>query len=371
MKMKDEDRLKNVNEEEIDLIELFRKIWQGRKLIMIMSIVFIFIGLLIVFTSTKFYKSEARLLPEFEDSRFGASQLLRQFSGLTGMSVSMTSGSDAISPDLYPDVLTSMPFYFNLMDSEISISSNAGTEKVSVLEYYEKYMSKSFWGGITKYTIRLPWTLMEIIRKNEEIQVDTTILSTVYHLNKKQFKTIKWLNNRIKTGIDQKTNIITITAEFPDPIVSAQIAQYTVDYLKEYIIQYRIEKAQKILDFIQERFNEKKVEFFEAQKALAYFRDANTNIISESVKSEEQKLQDNYNLAYGVYNSLAQQLESSRIKVQEKMPVMKILEPVQIPVEKSRPRTSVILIISLLLGIFLSVVMIFLRDIWIRNKDKF
>ena len=170
-----------------------------------------------------------------------------------------------------------------------------------------------------------------------------------------EFETVKHLRDRINASIDQRSGVITISAEFSDPFVTAQIAEFTVNYLVDYITKYRIEKAHKDLAFVKDRYAEKEREFYQAQQALARFRDANRNIVTAAAQTEEQRLQGQYNLAFNVYNSLAQQFEQALIKVQEETPVIKILEPVQVPNERSKPRRSLIMVISVFLGVFWSI----------------
>ena len=61
----EEQKNKNTSHnDEIDLIEVARKIWDERRLIYKTVAIFFALRLLIAFGSTKEYKSEAKLLPE-------------------------------------------------------------------------------------------------------------------------------------------------------------------------------------------------------------------------------------------------------------------------------------------------------------------
>lgn len=359
----------NTSSDEIDLIELISHIWNGRWLIAKVTVAFFVLGLLVSFTSTVLYRAEAKLLPEIRDTRGGASSLLRQFGSLSGLSVA--EGADAIRPDLYPDVLKSTPFFAGLMEHSIIIKDDGKIKNVPVLIYLDEHMPSSFWGGVIKYTIKLPWTVMGWIKGSGTEEGSFGGLSThISEMTQKQFEAIKTLRERIGAGIDQKSGIITVNSEFSDPRVAAQITQYAVDYLKEYITEYRIQKAQKDLVFVEHRYEEKKQDFHNAQLVLARFRDANRNIISAAAQTEEQRLQDQYNLAYNVYNGLAQQLEQARIKVQEETPVIKVLEPVQVPVQRIKPRRTLILVVFTFLGAFLAVGFILGRQIWISISHQ-
>ena len=367
MEAENQNITNNTSSDEIDLIEVIRYIWDGRWLIVKVTGIFFVIGLIIAFTSQEQFKAEARLLPEVRDTQGGTSALLRQFGGLGSFNIP-GAGADAIRPDLYPDVLKSTPFFKYLLEGTVIAQTENGTEEITVFEFLNMGSSFSLVGIVKKYTIRLPWTILSLFRSNE-IEAETQNPSSFIDLpqmNNTQFEAVKKLRNGIDASINQRSGIITISAEFPDPRVAAQIGQHSVNYLTDYITQYRTGKAQRDLEFVQERHEEKKTDFHKAQLNLASFRDANRNIVSLTAQTEEQRLQDQYNLAFNVYNSLAQQLEQARLKVQEETPVIKILEPVQVPMEKSKPKRSVIMIISILLGGVSGVILIFGRYFWIN-----
>jgi uncharacterized protein involved in exopolysaccharide biosynthesis len=344
---------------EIDLIEIIRHLWNNRLLILKFIIIFVVVGLFIAFTSAHKFKAEARLLPEIQDTRGGASALLRQFGGfggLSGLSMPGLEGADAIRPDLYPDVLRSTPFFIALLEHEIMIEGKSGMQSISIFNYVDQKMGKAFWKIVKKYTIKLPKTLKGYFRgdRSEYIWKDDSDFR-ITKISEEQYEVIKELRSLITAYLDQRSGVITVSAVLPDRWAAAQVADFALEYLKGYITVYRIEKALKELEFIEKRFIEKEEGFFLAQETLAQFRDANRNIISARVQTEEQRLQDQYNLAFNVYNGLAQQLEQARIKVQEETPVMQVLEPVTIPVKRQWPKRGLILVVSCFLGTFVGI----------------
>ena len=362
----------NSHPDEIDLIEVIRHIWNGRRLIIKVTAVFVVIGLVIAFTSTEQYESSARMLPESSETGGQASRLMQQFG--VGNMFSTREGADAIRPDLYPDILKSRPFFMGLLEKEIMIETSEGANEVTLFTYMDEHIrSFSMIGFITRYTIRLPWTILGWIRGSEKEEAETGsfhFFDQFSPMTKTQHEIIKNLENRINASIDDRSGVITVSAEFPDPVVSAQVAHFAVEYLTDYITEYRTEKAQQDLEFVKDRYEEKKNEFHEAQLKLARFRDENRNIVSAVVRTEEERLQNQYNIAFNVYNNMAQQLEQSRIQVQEKTPVIKILEPVQVPMERSKPRRSLIIVISVFLGGFLGVGAVFGKIIWGNIREQ-
>jgi uncharacterized protein involved in exopolysaccharide biosynthesis len=352
------------NNDEIDLIELIRHIWNGRWLIVKVTVAFMILGLVIAFTTTEQFRAEARLLPEINDTQGGASALLKQFGGLGGLNLPMGEGSDAIRPDLYPDLLQTTPFFVLLMEQNVSIQSKSEIEQITIFTYVDQNMAGSFWNIVRRYTISLPGTLIKMVKSTSNEDQRMSIIEDIPKITPRQFEAMKTLRSRVRASIDQRTGIITVSAELPDRRVAAQTAQFAVEYLTEYITRYRIQKAQQDLEFTQERYKERRQEFHNAQLALARFRDSNRNIISAAAQTEEQRLQDQYNLAFNVYNGLAQQLEQARIKVQEETPVITLLEPVSIPVERSKPKRGFLLIMLTLLGVITALASIFVRNAW-------
>ena len=68
------------------------------------------------------------------------------------------------------------------------------------------------------------------------------------------------------------------------------------------------------------------------------------NISFQSVRAEQERLQNDMNLAYQVYSQVAQQLQVARAKIQEEKPVFAIVEPASIPLEPSSTSRKIILV---------------------------
>ena len=82
----------------------------------------------------------------------------------------------------------------------------------------------------------------------------------------------------------------------------------------------------------------------DAQKKYANFVDANQNIILLSYRAEQERLQNEMNLAYQVYTQVSQQLQMARAKVQEITPVYTVVQPATVPLKPAKPNKLMILI---------------------------
>ena len=67
--------------------------------------------------------------------------------------------------------------------------------------------------------------------------------------NRQTENNIKDLKERIICTYDKKVGVITISVKMPDPVVAANVARFSMNYLTDYIINYRTEKQKRDLDF--------------------------------------------------------------------------------------------------------------------------
>ena len=135
-----------------------------------------------------------------------------------------------------------------------------------------------------------------------------------------------------------------------EPFVTAKLAQKAQNLLQHYIIAYKVEKSQAELDFIQERYDNAKREAEQHQIEYAKLSDQYKNITSNVPNVALQKVQTRMTIANGIYQQLAEQLEQAKSQVTRDTPAFTIVEPVTVPIEKSKPRRTMILIIWVFLG---------------------
>jgi len=353
---------------EIDLIELVKKIWDDRKIIFKTIAVFIIIGLVIVIGSPREYKSEVTLLVETSTNTSGISSLLQQYGGLSGLSLGTVAGQDALTPQLYPDIIKSAPFLLETMNQKVTESKHNTT--YTVAEFLGHHTKPSFTGLIKGYTIGLPGKIIRLIKRKANNNLPPVNSGLPLKLSPEQSAIFGALTHRIKAKEGESKNTLVISVEMQDPLAAAQLADSVVKNLTAYITDYRTQKAKMDYNFIASMQTEAKEKYIQAQQALARHVDQNSNVILASVKTEEQRLQSEYNLAFNVYNTLSQQLEQARIKVQETTPVLKILDPAQVPLAKSKPRTALILFAMILLGGFVGFIQVFWKYIKTKNSNS-
>lgn len=358
-------------EDEIDLIELAKTIWDNRKVIYRFVAVGVVLGVLVALLSPKEYVSDATLMPEYSaESAGGASGLLQQYGGLLGMSGgNFNSASNAIRVDLYPQIVQSLSFQTNLMSQDFTYPEYDTT--ASLYEYFTEIHSPGVLAYTKKYTIGLPFTILGALKGDPEEEMVTEARQDpeILSLTKDQMEVVKNLRERVGVSLNEETGIVSVNVRMPDPKVAAQVAKYTIGELTEYLVEYRTEKVLRDLEFVEEQLNKAEERFKDAQLALAEFTDSNQGNLTARARTEQQRLQSEYDIAFNLYNSLTQQFEQARLKVQEETPVFKVLQPVQVPVEDETSGAMILIVFVMLSGIA-SIGWIFIRQFLASNPFK-
>ncbi|MDZ7719676.1 MAG: Wzz/FepE/Etk N-terminal domain-containing protein [Balneolaceae bacterium] len=352
-------------DDEIDLLELVDKFWKGRRTILKTLAVFFVLGLFVALVSVEEYTSEVKLLPETQQdiSLGGLGGLAQQF----GFSSSDIQSGDALSVNVYPSVIQSNIFLQELMRYELQVAES--DQVVTLEEYFSEYQKSSFISQVAKYTVMLPFTIKNWLSSSggdTPTSVDRTIgnqdkLERLVRMSEKEWNILRNIRNRIEINQDTETGVVSVSVKMQDPVIAADVADEVVQMLSEYIIEKRTEKTRQDVEFIEERFEEARKRFEAAQQELAAFNDANRGQLTAMARTEEQLLQSQYNLAFNIYNSLAERLEQARIKLQEETPVINVLEPAAVPDRKSEPQRTFILAVFIVIGTIVGSGIVLLR----------
>lgn len=336
-----------------DLVELIQRMWINKVLIIIVTSVFVVLGLLVALFSPKEYTSACDVVPQASDS--SALSRMGSLAALAGINLDQMQNVKTLSPLVYKNIMESTTFRKELMQTPLNFKEI--DHPISFYEYCtnEEYNKPSIGEYIIKYTVGLPFVILKAIR-GEQPSPDYGALnqsgdSSIETVTKEEYECLKALDNCITLRLDDKKGYVTISANMPEAVAAAQMAQATLELLQRYITEFKIEKVQSNLDFVQERYNEAKSNFEDIQSRRAKFRDANMNTTRYSAHAELEKLNAEYSLAMNLYSELASQLERAKINVKETMPVLTVITPVTVPFKKSKPKRVVILFAYTFFGV--------------------
>lgn len=325
------------DELEIDLMEYARKLWAARKLLLKVAGIAVIVGVIVALTTPKQYTASVTLAPESSKSGSGGLSGIASMLGVGGLS--MSSDADAFNVTLYPNVVSSTPFIIDLLDTPVKQLDEEND--TTLAGYLKEGTSKSLMNTVISLPFKAIGAVMSLFSSEKE---DETKEINPFHLTKEQNLTVEGLRKLIVANVDKKTGVTTVAVTMQDPLVCAIIADTVVVKLQEFITEYRINKAQEDCKYWEQLNEERKNEYYEKQQKYASYSDANQGVIRESVKIEEERLQNEMNLAYQVYSHVANQLQMARAKVQEAKPVFAVVEPASVPLKPSSTSRKMILI---------------------------
>ena len=347
----------NDDEVEIDLMDLLRKVIGIRKKVYKAAGIGLVIGVIVAISIPKQYTVEVTLSPEMGNNKEGGlSGLAASF---LGSGVTMGDGTDALNASLSADIVSSTPFLLELSAMDIPVTKN----EVMTLNTYLDEETSPWWSYVIGFPGMVIGGVKSLFTEEDEITSFDKTSQGAIELSKKESKKIAALKKMITASVDKKTSMTSVTATFQDPKVAAVVADSVVKKLQEYIIDYRTFKAKEDCIYLEKLFKERQQEYYAAQKKYADYLDSHDNLILQSVRAEQERLQNDMSLAYQVYSQVASQLQVARAKVQEEKPVFAVVEPAVVPLEPSGTSRKV----YVLAFIFLSVCIVIFWNLF--GKD--
>lgn len=330
----DTNKIQNDEEKEIDLLELVTTLWKQRKKLAIWSICGALVGLVIAFSIPKEYATSVKLAPEVTDAKASGGSL-GALASMSGLSMNASGGADAVYPQLYPDVVSSVPFITNLFDVEVQTKEDG--RKMTVKEFLEEETTGPWWGVI----FGLPGQIIGFFKSDEEVPEDHKLDN--FQLTMDENKLVEALNERVSASVDQKTSVVTIDVKMQDPLVSAILADTVVARLQEYVTDYRTNKARNDLEYAIKLNEEAKDNYYKAQQRYADYLDRNQGLAFHSAQTMRDRLENESALTFNLYNQTAQQVQRAQAKVQENTPVYAVVVPATVPIKAASPKKVMIL----------------------------
>lgn len=323
------------DELEIDWMDILRRVIAIRKTLYKAAGIGLVLGIIIALSTPKQYTVSVTLAPEMGSGKSS--------SGLAGLAASFLGGNvnidspDALNATLSSEIVSSTPFLLELFDARVQTLD--GELDTTLVAYLDE--QRGSWIGAV---LAAPGMAIGFVKDLFTEEPDTVAILNPFQLTKEESKKIKFLRENILADIDKKTGITTLSVTLQDPKVTAIVADNVVAKLQQYIINYRIAKAKEDCAYLEQLYKERQQEYYNAQQRYARYVDANKSLVLQSVRTEQERLQNDMNLAYQVYSQVAQQLQVARAKIQEEKPVFAVVEPATVPLQPSGTSRKVIVL---------------------------
>lgn len=343
----------------IDLGKLLKTLLANWKIILICSLGASLIGLVMGLSIPKTYTTTTIVAPELTTR--GNAGGLTSLANLAGINLNSMTVTDAMHPDMYPAIVKSTDFMASLFDMPVDVSTKDGLVHTDLYDYILNYCKSPWWTPVIGAPMMLKDKLMSLFKEedafdNGEGHAEINPL----RLTREQERVVKALSQSVKISVEKKTYILTIQATAQDRIVAAQLANKVVENLQRFVIDYRTERTRQNVDYYQKVVLEAKTEYFKAQHAYASYVDSHQGMARRSYEIESQRLQNEANLRYQLYNSLSQQLLQTEAKVQLESPVLVVIQK-GLANRIGKPSKMKLMMFTFVMGLFATIIITLLK----------
>ena len=343
----------------INLLEIIQ-IVKGKKMLFFISLpITMVISSLFIICVPRSYTTSAMLVPEMENPSTlgGLSSLASSF----GFDIGNATGTDAISPLLYPDLLNDNGFVVDLL--KINVETQDGTLKCSYYDYLKKHQKSAWWTKMIASVKRF------FKSKEKEVKYANKkgIFTNPYYLSKKENEIVEAVRSNIELLVNKKTGVITICVEAQDPFVCKNLADSVSTQLQKFITNYRTQKARHDVDYYKSLTAKAKADYEKARRLYGGYSDANMDLVLTSVRSKLDDLENEMQLKFNAYTAMVTQLQAAEAKLRERTPAFTMLQSASVPVRASKP-LRVFFVLAMTMFVFVGDLAYVLKD-YILGKN--
>ena len=327
----------------VDFAHLAEVLWKNRKLFYIVLPIAFIVACVYAFSVPKVYKCEVMLAPELSTTRSNntLSSLARSF-GMRIGSNALGNGSEALLPNLYPDLMNSVDFKTSLFS--IQVCAEDSVTPKSYYDYLLNDQKRPWWSAAIGGTIG---AIKDMFAKEDTIDQSRV---DPFKLTKQQSRIVKALTKKVVCTVDQKTLVITIDVTDQDPLICATVADSVKKRLQDFITDYRTNKARIDLEYNRKLCAEAKTRYEKARQRYVVFADANQDIILQSVRTKLTDLENEMQLQFNAYQTYVTQVQSSEAQVQQETPAFTTLQSATVPLIADSPVKKKIVLVFLFLA---------------------
>lgn len=320
------------------IVPMLLKRWRLYVLWMVIAIVF---SLIFVFPIPRYYACQVMLAPEATGSS-GMNSILSSF----GLGEAPTT-NDAISPNLYPDLMKSKDFIVSMFPVEITTMD--GELTTTYYDYLLNHSKNSWYMSLIGKLTRM------MKSKKSDVNVSGMQgkpVSPSFILTEDEYNIANAISGKIQYNYDKKTGVVSVTVNDFDPLVCALIVDTISNRLQDFIMDYRTKKARNDLEYTQRIYDQTKADYEESNERYVAAVDANWDIVNETAKARLEALSNEKTLKYQTFSAAAQKLEAAKAKLQEATPVTTILQGASVPQKPAGPKRVLITLLLMFMACF-------------------
>ncbi|MGJ8693606.1 MAG: Wzz/FepE/Etk N-terminal domain-containing protein [Thalassotalea sp.] len=304
----------NSSDDEIDLLELWRAIWAGKFIIILISALFAGASIFYALSQPNTYKASALLAPaSSEGGAGGLAGLAGQFGGLASLAGINIGGSDKTALAL--EIIKSRSFlekFIQKHDLLVPLMASKGWD----INTNQLILDEEVYNPITKQWLRE----VQLPKKPEP----------------SWWEAYKAFSKLLTVSQDKTSGMVTMEIEFYSP----EFAQAWLTSLIQDINRFTKEQDQ-----------------IEAQNSIDYL----------TRKLEEINVSNMETVFYQLIEEQSKNMMLTQVKAEY---VLKTIDPPQVPEEKAGPKRALIVVLGTMLGGILSILIVLVRYFTAPKEQK-
>lgn len=320
--------------EAINLGLLWKKTWSRKALFIKVWIITFILSCVWILPQPRYYTVEVSIAPESSDTK----EMGNLASIASNFGLNIGGGStDAIYPQLYPDLFKSTQFLVGLLDVQVK------TKDGSVNTDYYTYLKQHQKTNTLLYPLHVVKKWLKSLFENEETesQEEAEGRFDPFQLSKKTTDIVDVVQGNIQCTYSRTTDVVTIKVTDQDPLVCALLADSIKEHLQTFITDYRTKKARIDYEHYKKLTDEARLSYDHSREVYASFADANTNVALKSYELKMESLENDMQTKYNIYTAMSTRLEAAMAKVQEATPVFTDLKNATVPVKPAGPKRMI------------------------------
>lgn len=297
-----------------------KRIWTNRKVIIKWELTGILIGLIICFSIPKEYVSTIKMAPEKKST-----QVISFTNGISFQNL-VNSDKDAYTYRLYPLILDSNLFLYDLLSVSVPLSDKYNSDTYTIRELLGKKYKHPWWHAII-----------------EPFQNYDMEKGSWYNPSESDYRLIERLRNNISLIVMDRTDHLELQVKMQDAMAAAVLADTIAVRIERFVADYRNSKDIQRYEFVNEMFEESNAHYENSNLIYANYLDSNHNLSKNSDKIELSRLKMDNDISRENYRLNSMILLSEKFKRASHSPVYCIIEPPTVAVKSSYPRKFMIL----------------------------
>jgi uncharacterized protein involved in exopolysaccharide biosynthesis len=304
----------NNSDDEIDLAELWRAIWSGKYIIIVISFIFAVSSIAFALSKPDIYKASILLAPASSDSAGGMGALAGQFGGLASLAGISLGGGGTDKTALALEIMKSRAFL------EAFIIKHELLVPLIASEKWDRVSDELIVNGEVYDAVNSKWI--------REVSFPKTVLPSPWEAYQEFLELIS-------VSQDKTTSLVTIDIEFYSPHVAKKWLEWLVADVNYFMREQDEQEAQSSIDYLTKQLEKTEVS---AMETVFY------QLIEEQTKN----------------------MMLTKVSAEY---VLKTIDPAQVPEKKSGPKRALIVVLGTMLGGILSVLIVLIGHFTKNNKS--